>query len=84
LLKRLHDHTFRPFRVHLSDGSKFDVTEPGMFVVGMSSAILPTEWSKDDEGNKVAKNWRTIAIAHIVQFSDLNEGNGRRKTRKSA
>jgi len=55
-----------------------------MFVVGMSSAILPTEWSKDDEGNKVAKNWRTIAIAHIVQFSDLNEGNGRRKTRKSA
>ncbi len=68
----------------MSDGTKLDVTDPGMIVVGMSSAVVPVRWGKDEEGRKLARNWRTIALAHIVQFSQINEGNGRRHTRKSA
>jgi hypothetical protein len=68
----------------MSDGTKLDVTEPGMVLVGLSSAVLPTEWGTDEDGRKLVRNWRTIALAHIVQFSDINRGNGKRRTRKSA
>jgi len=84
LLRRLQDQPFRPFRIHLGDGTKLDVTDPGMVVVGMSSAIVPTKWGKDEDGRKLARDWRTIALAHVVQFSVINEGNGRRRSRKSA
>src|SRR4051812_43350157 len=81
LLRRLQDPPFRPFRIHLSDGTKLDVTDPGMIVVGNSSAVIPVKWGKDEEGRKLARDWRTIALTHIVQFSDINGGNGKRRNR---
>ena len=84
LLNRLEDRPFRAFRVHMSDVSIYDITEPGMVVVGMSSAILPLKWVTDEEGRKLFTKWRTISIEHIVQFSDVDEGNGKRRRRKSA
>jgi hypothetical protein len=83
LLNRLEDRPFKPFRVHLSDGTTLDVREPGMVIVGRSTAVLPTRLGRDEEGRHVAERWRTIALIHIVQFSDLDEKtNGRRKRRK--
>jgi hypothetical protein len=73
LLDRVNDRPFRPFRIHLSDGSRLDVVEPGMLVVGESSAVLPSVWGKDDEGRRFARHWRTIALSHIVQFGDTDE-----------
>jgi hypothetical protein len=73
MLNRPADQPFKPFRVHLSDGSRIDVTLAGMMVVGLSSAVLPTVWTKDEDGNRVAKHWRTIAIDHIVQIGDIDE-----------
>lgn len=72
LLNRVNDHPFRPFRVHLSDGTAIPITEPGMIIVGPSSAVLPTEYGKAD-GERVATRWRTVALAHMVQFVDLDE-----------
>ena len=57
----------------MSDGSKLDVPDDGMFVIGEDSAVLPSVWAKDDEGMRYAKHWRTIAISHIVQFGDIDE-----------
>jgi hypothetical protein len=71
LLKRLHDPPFRPFRVHLSDGTVLDVTQPGMVMVGETTAILPTLFVKDEDGYQLVKKWRTIAVDHITQFSDI-------------
>jgi hypothetical protein len=34
---------------------------------------MPTAWTKDDEGRKLVKRWRTVSIAHIVQVGDINE-----------
>jgi hypothetical protein len=73
LLDRVHDIPFKPFRVHLSDGSRLDVVDPGMLVVGETSAVLPSVWTKDDEGIRLAKHWRTVALAHIVQFGEIDE-----------
>ncbi len=79
---RLYDQPFKPFRMHLSDGSRLDVTEPGMLIIGESSAVLPSVWTKDDEGRRFAKHWRTVAFSHIVQFGDIDETvEGKRKRR---
>lgn len=44
-----------------------------MVLVGESSVILPTERGRDPEGYPLVKRWRTVALAHIVQFSDIDE-----------
>jgi hypothetical protein len=49
------------------------VTNAGVVLVGESSAILPTELGHDAEGFPVVKRWRTVALSHMVQFSDLDE-----------
>ncbi len=83
ILDRLHDNPFRPFRIHLSDGSRLDVTNAGLIMVGESSAVLPTAFTKDDEGRPLVKHWRTIAIDHIVQLGDIDETiEGKRRKRK--
>jgi hypothetical protein len=83
LVNKIQDRPFRPFRIHLSDGSRLDVTEPGMFIIGLNTAVLPSIWTKDEEGHKIAKHWRTIDFAHIVQFGDIDETiEGKRRKRK--
>lgn len=83
LLNRLVDQPFRPFRLQLTDGTAIDVPEPGMTIVGRSSAVLPTRFGRDDEGHRLAEYWRTIALLHILQISDLDERvNGGRRKRK--
>ncbi len=82
LLNRLADEPFRPFRIHLSDGSVLDVPQAGMVIVGKSSAVLPSRFTRDEEGRRIAARWRTIALLHIVQFSDVDDrarGNGRKR-----
>jgi hypothetical protein len=72
LLSRLSDNPFRSFRIHLSDGSTIAVMDPGMIIVGPSSAVVPTEFGRD-QGERVATRWRTVALSHMVQFTDLDE-----------
>jgi hypothetical protein len=61
---RIYDSPFRPFRVHLSDGSNIAVTNAGMVLVGESSVILPVELGHDAEGYPLVKRWRTVALSH--------------------
>ena len=83
LVGKLEDHPFKPFRVHLSDGTVLDVPNAGMVIVGPSTAVLPTRFTEDDEGNRLAARWRTIDLLHIVQFSDLDEdSNGKRRRKR--
>lgn len=84
LLNKLCDHPFKPFRVHLSDGSEIDVVEPGMVIVSDTSAVLPDMWAgKDDLGRPLARHWRTIALDQITQFVDLPiPRNGKNRSRK--
>jgi hypothetical protein len=79
---RLYDEPFKPFRIHLSDGSSIPVTNAGVVPVGESSVILPTELGQDVEGFPVVKRWRTVALPHMVPFSDLDEPLTRKKPKK--
>ena len=77
LTKRLFNAPFTPFRIHLSDGDTIDILEPVMVIVGRSTPILPKRFAKDDDGTRIAEDWRTVALIHIVQFSDVLAGNGK-------
>jgi hypothetical protein len=83
LLRKLHDEPFRPFRIRLSNSSTIDVVEPGSVIVGESSAVLPVEVTVDGEGFKFVRNWKTVSIAHMVEFIDLDTKESGRK-RKGA
>ena len=77
LIRRLDDSPFRAFRIHLSDGTTIAVRQAGMVIVGRSSAVLPTRLSRRGRnGFRIAEDWRTIALVHIVQFSDLRDTGG--------
>ena len=82
LLKRLEDAPFRPFRVHISDGTVLELNQPEMVIVGESTAVLPTLMVKDEDGYQVAKKWRTVALSHITQLSDIETSNGSRRKKK--
>ncbi len=72
LLRKLSDVPFKPFRLRLSNATAIDVQEPGNVIVGDTSAVLPVETYVDDQGFRIVRNWKTIALAHIVEFSDLD------------
>lgn len=82
MLNRLNDRPFKPFRMHISGGSVLDVTDPGMLILSETSVVLPTMWGNDVDGTRLAKRWRTLALAHITQFSDLESSNGKKGKRR--
>lgn len=83
LNQRLYDQPFRPFRIHLSDGSAIPLTNAGMVLVGETSIVVPTETGRDSQGFPLVKRWRTVALSHMVQFSDLDEPvSGKNRKRK--
>ena len=80
LLSRLHDHPFKPFRLRLVNNTTYDITEPWMILVGRSSAVVVTQTRQDDRGYRMADDWRTISISHILELQDLNlRGNGSKR-----
>ena len=82
LQRKLHDQPFRPFRMKLVNNTTYDITEPWMITVGETSAIVVTQSRQDDQGYRLATDWRTISIAHILEFQDLPED--KRAKRKPA
>lgn len=81
LARRLSDVPFKPFRIRLSDSSTIDIREPGSVIIGRSSAVVPVETVVDDRGVRVALDWKTISISHIVEFVDLKEDQGPKRKR---
>jgi hypothetical protein len=73
LLNKLHDEPFQPFRVRLSNNTAIDVLDPNTVVVGPSSAIMPVETQRDaTTGYYIVSRWRTVALAHMVEFNDID------------
>ncbi|MGB9625293.1 MAG: hypothetical protein ACPMAQ_10570 [Phycisphaerae bacterium] len=82
LIHRLQGRPFKPFRVHLADGTRLDVPQPRMVIVGESRAVLPSRFERDEQGRRLARHGRTIALADIIEFTDLqprSNGKGRRR-----
>jgi hypothetical protein len=73
VLNKLHDEPFQPFRVRLTNNATIDVLDPNTVVVGPSSAIMPVETQRDaSTGYHIVSRWRTVALAHLVEFTDID------------
>jgi hypothetical protein len=70
---RLYGFPFRPFRVHLTDGAVIPVANARMVLVSKSSMSLPLRFGKDSNGWPLVKQWRAVALAHMVQLSDIGQ-----------
>ena len=81
LLNKLHDKPFQPFRVRLSNNQTLDVLDPNTVVVGPSSAIMLVEAQLGEGGYYLVNRWRTVALAHIAEFIDIDppKSHSRRK-----
>lgn len=81
LARKLNDVPFKPFRIRLSNASAIDMREPGSVIIGESSAVVPVEMVIDDRGVRVARDWKTISISHIVEFIDFKDDQGPKRKR---
>jgi hypothetical protein len=79
LLNRLHDVPFKPFRVRLTNNTVIDITDPGLVVVGPTSAVMPIQTAKDDFGYTLVTQWRTIALSLMMEFADIEPPKSTRK-----
>jgi hypothetical protein len=79
LARKLHENPFKPFRIKLVNNSTYDVLEPWMITIGRSSAIVVTRSETEEGGYHVALDWRTISIAHILEFMDIDRKERDRK-----
>jgi hypothetical protein len=83
LNRKLDDQPFKPFRIRLVDNPTYDIVDPGMVIVGDTSAVIATRNIRDESGHRVTTDWRTVPIRHMLEFSDLvariSGGKGRRK-----
>jgi hypothetical protein len=82
LLRKLEDRPFHPFRIRLVNNSTYDILDPGMILVGDSSAVVATQPIRDDAGHLVTTGWRTVSISHMLEFSDPNKRSNGSKPRK--
>ena len=71
LQRKLHDQPFKPFRIRLVNNTAYDVTEPWMVLPSKTSAVVVTRIAAYDLGYRIAEDWRTISISHILEFQDL-------------
>ena len=83
LERKLVERPFQPFRIKLSNSSTIDVHFPGDIVMGRSSATFPMDVVPDAEGFRVVRSWRTVALAHMAEFTDIAAiRNGGKKKRR--
>lgn len=83
LARKMSEVPFKPFRIRLMNNTTYDINEPWMVTIGESSAFVVTQSREDERGYRVALDWRTISISHILELSDLDEKRTPRK-RKGA
>ena len=82
LHRRLYDFPFKPFRIRLVNNTVIDVPDPGLVIVGETSAVVATQTELDDKGVRVATDWKTLSIAHMLEFADIRGKNGESKRKK--
>jgi hypothetical protein len=83
LHRKLSDQPFKPFRVRLVNNQAYDIWAPWMAIPGQSSAVIATQTVEDDKGVRVATDWKTVSIQHMLEFSDLDEkSNGSRRKKR--
>jgi hypothetical protein len=68
LLRHLQRRPFEPFRIHLTDGSAFEVRHPEMVLPALLTAEIGLP---QNPAVPIAARIVTVALAHIVRLEPL-------------
>jgi hypothetical protein len=69
VLERLHRRPFEPFRIHLTDGTTYEVRHPELVLVGRRSMVVGV--SDVEQQPVVYDRYTTVALVHIVRLEPL-------------
>ncbi len=79
---QIRDHLkiqpFRPIRVHISDGSSYDILHPEMAYVTASQVMIALEMSENDLPDKVV----FCDPVHITRIERLDGTKPKRRTKR--
>ncbi len=79
---QIRDHLkiqpFRPIRIHISDGSSYDIRHPEMAYVTASQVMIALEMSEDDLPDKVVFCYPV----HITRIEALDGAKPKRGTKR--
>ena len=85
VIRKLDDQPFTPFRIRLVNNTIYEILDPGMIIVGDSSAVIATQNIRDEKGHRVTTDWRTVSISHTCSkspiFNHLGTASGRERVR---
>ena len=75
LVEALRTSPFRPFRLYLSDGGKFEIRHPEILIVGLHSAVIGV---MEHRGNADAEekyprveHFTTVDLLHVTRIEEL-------------
>jgi hypothetical protein len=69
LLERLNRRPFEPFRIHLSDGTSYEVRQPELVLVGHRSAVVGV--TDSEQQPPLYDRYTTVALVHIVRLEPI-------------
>ncbi len=79
---KVRDHLkaepFRPIRVHISDGSSYDIRHPEMAFVTAFQVIIALEMSEDDLPDKVV----FCDPVHITRIEPIDGAKSKRRAKR--
>jgi hypothetical protein len=67
LKERMDAHPFKPFRICVSDGKTYDITNHDMMFVKRNSVLIGT----DLDANSIGERFVECAIIHITRLEDM-------------
>lgn len=69
LVKELRKQPFEPFRIHLTDGSAFDIGHPEMMLVGRTTAYV--FYPPAGMQLPAFDRWELVSLSHITRLEPL-------------
>jgi hypothetical protein len=68
LLQMLRNRPFAPFRIHLADGTTYEIRHPELVLVGTASAIVAFP---DPERPGLYRSWEIVDLRHIGRLERI-------------
>ena len=74
VIEYLRQTPFQPFRIHLTEGTVYEIRHPELVKVGFTKADI--FFPKDDQPHSVVLRHETVALVHMVRFEPLDQESG--------
>lgn len=60
-----------PFRIHVSDGTIYEIRHPELAMIGVESAVIGLP---SDTKEELYRRTETVALSHVVRLEPIGSG----------